>query len=94
MDVAFVEKLANQNSGYRFLLIAVDVLSRFVRVQPIKSKSSRAVKEAFCKMLTKEPGKFPFKIWTDQGFEFRGYFKDFCIENHIESYHIFSESKS
>ena len=94
MDVAFMEKLADQNSGYRYLLIAVDVLSRFVRVQPIKSKSLRAVKEAFCKMLTKEPGKFPFKIWTDQGSEFRGDFKEFCNQNHIEIYHTFSESKS
>ena len=52
------------------------------------------MKEAFCKMLTQEPGKFPFKIWTDQGSEFRGDFKDFCNQNHIEIYHTFSESKS
>ena len=31
-----MEKPANQNSGYRYLM-AVDVLLRFVRVQPIKS---------------------------------------------------------
>ena len=65
MEVAFMGKPANQNSGYRYLM-AVDVLSRFVRVQPIKSKSSTAVKGAFCKMLTKEPGEFPLKIWTNQ----------------------------
>ena len=94
MDVAFIEKLANQNRGYGYLLIAVDVLPRFVRVQPSKSKSSRAVKEAFCNMLTKEPGKFPFKIWTDQGSEFRGDFKKSCNQKHIEIYHTFGESKS
>ena len=93
-DVAFMEKRANQNGGYPYLLIAVDVLSRFVRVQPIKSKSLRAVKEAFRKMLTKEPGKFPFKIWTDQGSEFRGDFEEFCNQNHIEIYHTFSDSRS
>ena len=72
MDVAFMETLANQNSGYRYLTMALDVLSRFVRVQPIKSKSSTAVKEAFCKMLNMEPGKFPFKNWTNQGSEIKG----------------------
>ena len=45
-------------------------------------------------MLTKEPGKFPFKNWTDQGSEFRGDFKKICNHNHIEICHTFSESKS
>ena len=94
MDVAFMEKPANQNNGYRYLVIAVDVLSRFVRVQPIKSKSSTAVKEAFCKMLTKEPGKFSFKIWTDNGSKLRGEFKKFCDQNQIEIYHTLRESNS
>ena len=47
IDVVFTEKLANQIRGYQYLLIAVDILSRFVRVQRIKSKSSTAVMEGF-----------------------------------------------
>ena len=83
MDVAFMEKLANQNSGYRYLRIAVDVLSRFVLVQPTKSKSSTAVKEP-----TKDPGKFPYKLWTDQDSQFRREFKNFCDDNQIEIYYF------
>ena len=37
---------------------------------------------------------FPSKFWTDQGSEFRGDFKQFCNQNHIEIYHTFNESKN
>ena len=94
MGVAFMEKLAIEKSVYRYLLIAVDLLSRFVRVPLFNYKFSTAVKKAFCKMLTKEPGKFPFKVWTDQGSESRGDFKSFSDQNQIEIYHTSSESKS
>ena len=38
MDLAFVNKLASQNKGVKYLLVAVDVFSRFVRVQTMKTK--------------------------------------------------------
>ena len=38
MDLAFVEKLACQNNGVKNLLVAVDIFSRFVRVQTMKTK--------------------------------------------------------
>ena len=37
---------------------------------------------------------FSSKIWMDQGFEFRGDFKELCNQNHIETYHTFNESKT
>ena len=43
MDVAIMEKFTSQNSGSRYLLIVIDVLSRFVRVQQTKSKHSTTV---------------------------------------------------
>ena len=38
MDLAFVDKRANQNNEVKFLLDAVDNFSRFVRVQAMKTK--------------------------------------------------------
>ena len=38
MDLAFVDKLASQNKGIKYLLVAVDVFSRFVRAQTMKTK--------------------------------------------------------
>ena len=39
IDVAYVDKLAKYN-GVKYLLVAVDVLSRFLRVVPMRSKSA------------------------------------------------------
>ena len=39
MDLAFVEKLACQNNGVKYLLVAVDIFSGFVRVQTMKTKT-------------------------------------------------------
>ena len=41
MDLAFVEMLAAQNNGVKYLLVAVDIFSRFVRVQTLKTKYAK-----------------------------------------------------
>ncbi len=91
-DLAFVDKLANYNDGIKYLLVAVDVLSRYVRVQPMKTKTAPATVEAFKKML--KSGKQPEKLWTDKGTEFRGEFAKFCEKRKIHSYSTNSETKS
>ena len=37
MDLAFVDTLASQNNGVKYLLVAEDIFSRFVRVQTMKT---------------------------------------------------------
>ena len=41
MDLAFVDKLSSQNNGYKYLLVAVDIFSRFVRVQTMKTEYAK-----------------------------------------------------
>ena len=48
-----MDKLSEFNNGVKYLLICVDVFSRFVRVQPMKSKYSKDAVAAFKKMLRK-----------------------------------------
>ena len=36
IDVAYMDKIAKFNNGVKYLLVAVDVLSRFLRVEPMK----------------------------------------------------------
>lgn len=94
LDVAYMEKISKFNDGYKYLLLAVDVLSRRIRVQPLKDKSSKAAKSAFEKMIDFEKLDFPIKVWVDQGKEFKGEFASFCASNAINVYHTFSETKS
>ena len=59
VDLAFVDKLAKYNSGVKYLLIAVDCLSRYLRVEPLKTKYATETAEAFKKMIKhKQPKKF------------------------------------
>ena len=63
VDVAYMDKVAQHNNGVKYLLVAVDVLSRYLRVQPMKALYAKDAVEAFKKMTKK---KQPEKVWTDK----------------------------
>lgn len=92
MDLAFVDKLSKENNGVKYLLVCVDVFSRFVRVQPMKNKYSHTAKEAFQKFISKEVR--PNFLWVDQGTEFAGVFKTYCETMNMHIYHTYSETKA
>ena len=60
-----MDKLSDTNNGVKYLLVYVDDFSRFVRVQPMKSKYSNNAVVPFKKMLRKK--SMPAKVWVDQG---------------------------
>ena len=91
LDLAHMDKLADENSGEKYLLVAIDVLSRFVRVQPMKDKTAATTKSAFIKMIDKTK---PRRIWIDDGKEFEASFKRYCKDIDISIYHTFSETKA
>ena len=74
-----------------YLLVAVGCLSRYLRVQPMKSKNATSSEEAF-KTLIKV--KQPKKIWVDQGTNFKVSFKSFCEIKGIEFFTTHSEEKT
>ena len=51
VDLAFVDKLAKYNSGVKYLLVAVDCLSRYLRFEPLKTKYATETAEVFKKMI-------------------------------------------
>ena len=91
LDLAFVDKLAKHNNNVKYLLVAVDCLSRYVRVQPLKTKNSVEVAKAFQAMIK---WKQPQKAWVDKGTEFKGEFKKLCDRRRIHLYSTQSEKKS
>ena len=50
MDLAFVDKLASQYIGVKYLLVAV-VFSRLYRFQPMKIKNSKDTLKNCCKSI-------------------------------------------
>ena len=92
IDLAYVDKLAKSNDGVNYLMVAVDVMSRFVRVQPMKNKYSTSARDAFMKML--DNNAVPEKVWTDKGKEFKAEFEAFCKQSGIHTYTTESETKA
>ena len=68
MDLMDMTQLAKENDGVQYVLLAVDIFSRFVKVQPLKTKQGKEVVEAL-KIMFKD-GRIPAKCRTDKGSEF------------------------
>ena len=51
LDLAYLDKLAKYNRGVRYLIVAVDCLSRYLRVEPLKTKYAKEAAEAFKKTI-------------------------------------------
>ena len=47
IDICFLDKFGKQNGGYNYILLAIDVFSRYAWGVPIKSKSTHDVLNAF-----------------------------------------------
>ena len=65
------------------MLVAVNCLSYYLRVEPLKTKYDKETTEAFKKMTkTKQPKK----VWVDRGTEFKGEFEKLFIKREIIKY--------
>ena len=63
-DLAFVQDVAKENNGVSYLLVVIDVLSKYVWVRPMKNKTARSLLEAFDSILSK--GRKPEKLRTEK----------------------------
>lgn len=68
LDLADVSNLKKQNDGYRFLLCAIDVLSKYAWVVPLKQKTGKEMIRGLQKIF--KSGRRPVRIQSDQGKEF------------------------
>ena len=92
MDLAYVDKLAKENNGVKYLLVLQDLFDRTVNAKGMKTKDSQETVKSFSSMITKRSR--PKKIWVDKGTEFAGAFKKFCAAEGIQVYSTMSETKA
>ena len=94
VDLADMQSLSKYNKGFKYLLCAIDLFSKYAWVFRIKDKKGTSIVNAFKKIVSKGQKK-PNKIWIDQGSEFYNQsFKDFLKRNNIEMYLTYNEGKS
>lgn len=66
-DLADMSSMAKQNNGIKFLLIIIDVFSRYLHVVPLKSKTGKDVLNGFEQVFKSVK---PHCLRTDKGSEF------------------------
>ena len=79
--------LSKDNEGVNFLLLVIDIFSKYGWIVPLKNKKGETVANAL-KTIFKE--RKPEKLWTDKGREF--YNKD--VKDLVELYSTENEEKS
>ncbi|KAL3086084.1 hypothetical protein niasHS_008141 [Heterodera schachtii] len=86
VDLADFQALSRHNRGHRYLLVAVDVLSKRLFVVPLKNKRAEEMLEAF-KLLIDQMPMAPHRIFSDKGTEFKNrLLKEFFEEREIEKH--------
>lgn len=85
-DLMDVSNIAKDNDNIRFLLVVIDIFTRYLWILPLKNKLGKTVAEAFEKIFRE--GKVPLKVSTDAGTEFKNknvqkVFKKKNIYHHI-----------
>ena len=70
MDMLEMIPYAKINKGYKYILVSIDVFSRFARALPCKTKSGAEVCENILKLIKNGGNVVPRCIQTDLGKEF------------------------
>ena len=67
-DLVEMGSLSEWNEGIRYLLMVIDVFSKYGWIQSLKNKRGETVANAFSTIFSK--GRKPKKLWIDKGREF------------------------
>ena len=88
-----LQPLSKFNKGFKYLLMVIDVFSKYGWIRPLKDKKGETVAEAF-KSIFKE-GRKPQYLWTDKGTEFYNkHLKALLDKHNITLYSTENEEKS
>ena len=92
MDLLDFQKFSEENGGYRYLCVIIDVFTKFVWGKPLKNKGGKSIVKALALLLMTERPKL---IQADQGTEFLN--KDVRVMLEAfgpKLYHTYSEHKA
>ena len=94
-DLVERQKFSKWNKGIKYLLMVIDVFSKYGWIAPLKDKKTESViSKAFNEIFKKSKRK-PSMFWTDKGSEFISkHFKEFLKKEKIKLHHTENEEKS
>lgn len=69
INLTILTPLSKYNNGYNYILVVIDGFSKYLCIEPLKTKKGKEVSLALENILKKF--KYPIKhIWADRGTEF------------------------
>ena len=92
-DLVDMQKFSKWNRGYKYLMMVIDVFSKYGWIIPLKDKKGESVMNAF-KTIFNE-GRKPQYLWVDKGKEFYNkHLKELLDKYNIKIYSTENEEKS
>ena len=89
-----MQSLSKYSKGIKYLLCAIDLISKYAWVVPLKDKRGIIIENTFQKILNSSNRK-PNKMWVDQGGEFHNKLLKRSLKiNNVEMYSAYNEEKS
>ena len=91
-DLLDLQRFARKNKGFRYLMVCVDLFSKYLWLIPLKSKSAAAASQGLEKLFTQVKPSF---LWSDKGTEYVNKLVDKILKKeNIKLYHTHNEGKS
>ena len=88
-----MQQFSRWNNGYRYLLMVIDVFSKYGWIVPLKDKKGESVTKAFSEIF--KEGRKPQYLWVDKGKEFYNkHLKDLLEKHSVQMYSTENEEKS
>jgi len=94
IDLADMSTWKAENDGYTFIVLAIDVYTRWAAARALKTKTGAEVLAAI-KDICKESKRMPRFLWVDEGTEFKNReVSAWRKANNIGMYHTYGRGKS
>lgn len=94
IDLIDFQHLSAYNDGYKYILVCIDVFSKYLRVRLLRNKTNTEVLNKF-KNILDSAGEKPQRISCDRGLEFTNRnFKSFLNKSHIQLEHPLTSNPS
>ena len=91
-DLVDMQSFSRTNTGYKYILMIIDVFSKYGWAVPLKSKTGAEVTRAFAELWKHQ--KPPQKLWTDKGKEFYNKPMNDLLMSYVHIYSTENEEKS
>jgi hypothetical protein len=86
IDLMDMETYKTRNKNFAYLLVIIDIYSRFGWAIPLKNKTARAITTAFKSYYDNLPSTYKLKtVYSDSGSEFKGSFSEFLNKHNINN---------